>query len=361
MGKIRELDDLRGLLAVWVVCVHLLATAGVNPSSFGFLAPLFGEHMRVQIFCILSGFVIFLMQSRRPESYGTFMMGRLLRIYPAYLVAFVLSVLCADFAMSVLQTAPYPGPRGEVRIVLMQSAFDRMPEHLLAHLTLLHGLIPEGWLPNAAYAFLGQAWNISTEFQFYLVAPLLFLGLATGPRWRRIAVAVSGVGLWYLLHDWPNPADLAQYAPYFVLGILSFFFWQRDWSDRRHLNPLVVLALSGLTFAFADMATGIWAFILGSLALRRDQGRIAWGITWLSTKPMQDLGRISYSLYLLHMMPLYVGMAMLNDAGLDRKPYLLLLTVVTFSLALPMSWICAHYVEAPANALKRRERARATA
>ena len=83
---------------------------------------------------------------------------------------------------------------------------------------------------------------------------------------------------------------------------------------------MLVIAVSGAIFLGLDMAVGIWTFILGWLALRRDQGNGAHAIAWLGARPMQALGRISYSLYLLHMVPLYVGMSLLGDAGLERKP-----------------------------------------
>ena len=58
MQKILELEGLRGVLAVWVVVVHLLDAVEIDPRVFGFFSPLFGERMRVQEFCILSAFVI---------------------------------------------------------------------------------------------------------------------------------------------------------------------------------------------------------------------------------------------------------------------------------------------------------------
>lgn len=44
-------------------------------------------------------------------------------------------------------------------------------QNILAHIPLIHGLIPPSALPDAAAAFLGRAWSISTEWQFYLIAP----------------------------------------------------------------------------------------------------------------------------------------------------------------------------------------------
>ena len=345
MGKIRELDGLRGLLAVWVVCVHLLPSAGVSPRSFGVFAPLFGEHLRVEIFSILSGFVIFLMMARRHEGYFAFLAGRLWRLYPAYLLAFVLSVLCSPLALSALEQAPFAGARLTDRLTILQDSRDQMAAHIAAHLTLLHGLVPQSFLPSAPYAFLGQGWNISTEFQFYLVAPLLFAGLATGTLWRRGLVVLLCLVYWLLLRRWPNPASVAAYAPYFALGMASFGLWGTDWSRARWFRPGLVGLISLGCLAFGAFAGAIWVAVLGWIVLVRDRGESRWPLCWLISGPMLWLGRLSYSLYLLHMIPLYLGMYLLNGLGLGQGVYLACLTGLTFALALPMAWLSSVYVE----------------
>jgi len=45
---------------------------------------------------------------------------------------------------------------------------------LLAHLTMLHGAVPDQILPGSSITYLPPAWSISVEWQFYLVAPFLF-------------------------------------------------------------------------------------------------------------------------------------------------------------------------------------------
>jgi peptidoglycan/LPS O-acetylase OafA/YrhL len=344
MGKIRELDGLRGLLAVWVVCVHLLASAGVSPRTFGFFAPLFGEHLRVEVFCILSGFVIFLMLSQRPQGYGAFLAGRLWRLYPVFLLAFVLSVMMAPLALEAVRGAPFGGLRNETRTLILEEGLRNLPAHVLAHVTLLHGIVPTDVLPYAAYTFLGQAWNISTEVQFYLVAPLLFAGLAGAGALRRAAIwGLCGL-FWLALRDWPNPANLALYFPYFAGGILSFHLWRRDWHRIALLTPLSVTGLALAVFAGVDMAAGLWVFVLGWLLLARDRGA-GRAVGWLASPPLRWLGMLSYPLYLMHMIPLYLGMYLLNDLGLDRAAYLGALTAITFTLALPLSWATALWVE----------------
>jgi peptidoglycan/LPS O-acetylase OafA/YrhL len=349
MGKIKELDGLRGILAVWVVCVHLLPSIGIDSVHLGFLSPLFGEHMRVQIFCILSGFVIFLMYDKRQPSYASFMYGRFLRLYPVYILAFLVSILMTQLALAALHGSPFSGLRMESRIANMESSLAYFPAHFLAHLTMLHGVIPESMLPAGAYAFLGQAWNISTEFQFYVVAPLLFAGLATGPLWRRLVVGAVCLLVWLALRNWPNPADLAQYAPYFAFGIFSFAVWRRDWGNRRHLNPVTLILVSAAVFVLGSLAVGIWVFIFGWLLIQRDQNRGHQVLAWLRSKPLQWLGELSYSLYLLHMIPLYLGMYLLNGLDLSRLGYLAALGLFTFGLGLPLSWACSKWIEQPSH------------
>ncbi len=169
MKRIDQLEGLRGLLAAWVVLVHLLPAAGIDPDSMGALKPLINEKIRVQIFCIMSGFVIFVMMSSLSEDYSTYIARRIKRIYPVYIFAFFLSIGFAWIAYQALHTADFGSVRNAGRIAILDRSFENWEMNTLAHMTMLHGIIPDSWLPLGAYAFLGQAWNISTEFQFYLI------------------------------------------------------------------------------------------------------------------------------------------------------------------------------------------------
>ena len=45
---------------------------------------------------------------------------------------------------------------------------------------MTHGLFPDGGLPDVWVSFLGAAWSLSTEWQFYLLALLLSAGRSRG-------------------------------------------------------------------------------------------------------------------------------------------------------------------------------------
>jgi len=345
LARIDELEGLRGLLAVWVVFVHLLPAAGIEASSLGVLEPLFGELIRVQIFCIMSGFVIFMMMSRRREPYLPYLSKRFLRIYPVYLFAFVLSVAMSGVAYEALQAADFSGAKNAGRVAVYEASFARWPEHVLSHLTLLHGVIPGGWLPFGAYSFLGQAWNISTEFQFYIIAPILFWALHDA-RLSLKLLSVAGFGAaWYVGMRWPNSAALGYFAIYFLAGILSYYAWGRSWANVAHLNKWTIAA-AALAVGTLSIAIGIWIFIFGSALYVRDRaGKEDILSKALKLKPMMFLGKVSYSLYLLHMIPLYGVMYCLNALDLPQPAYIALLAFGTFGLAMPLSMFATRYVE----------------
>ncbi len=86
MQRIRAFESLRGLLALWVVAYHAALTAGMHAESWRFPLNLLGKgEYAVDIFIILSGFVIFALLDNSRETYGVFLIRRAFRLYPIYL------------------------------------------------------------------------------------------------------------------------------------------------------------------------------------------------------------------------------------------------------------------------------------
>lgn len=345
MNRINQLEGLRGLLAMWVVLVHLTPASGIEPESMGWFAPLFDEKIRVQIFCIMSGFVIFVMQAGNPERYLPYLTRRLKRIYPAYIFAFFLSIAFSGIAYEALTAADFASDRNAVRVELLRQSFENWPAHVGAHLTVTHGIIPEWLLPSGAYAFLGQGWNISTEVQFYVIAPLVFFLMHQPRRWLRLGFIVAAIVAWALLRHYPNKALISYYAVYFATGIVSYYVWKQNWSAARWLNPITVIAAT-VAIGSVDLAIAGWAFLFGFALMVRDQERRKDPVTVLLEHPvMMFLGTISYSLYLLHMIPLYGGMYLLNTLDLSQGGYFFALLVITYGLAIPMAYFAQRHVE----------------
>lgn len=356
-SRVVELEGLRGLLAIMVVGVHLLPVAGLSTANFGPFEPLFGDKIRVKIFCIISGFVIFLMLENSTKSYQTYMFGRIKRIYPAYIVTFLVSLALLYSTQLAHENTPFSTYAIENRAALADAALNNLWPHILSHVTMMHGLLPEAWLPKSAYTILGQAWNLSTEMQFYVVAPLLYWCIAMGPWWKR----VTSVMVLAVVCVWAYPlvpsASLPKFAGFFAAGVATYYLWRMDWSGVVWLSWVgtFVLAIGvGQTLA---PAFGVWVFIIGSALLVRDKGYKEGAVTrFLKSEPMLNLGVISYAIYLVHMIPMNLAMLALNDAGLGRFTYFGFVGLITLTGTMVLSVLLTRYVEQPVLVKKETKR-----
>src|SRR5690348_9655804 len=167
MRRLTCLDGLRGLLALYVMLSHTLPFAAIprwlaSPFSHGGAA--------VDVFFILSGLVI--VQSLGSYRYqrAPFLIARVARIYPVFLVVFAIAVLVQPLPIPAM---PWIAPDGQARFIWSEGWPRDWPIGIASHLTMTHGLFPDGVAPDAWVGFLGAAWSLSTEWQFYLLAALI--------------------------------------------------------------------------------------------------------------------------------------------------------------------------------------------
>ena len=101
---------------------------------------------------------------------------------------------------------------------------------IATHLTMTHGLFPDGVLPDVWVGFLGAAWSLSTEWQFYLLALLIGARLGLRPlAWLFLALAAASIA-WQAVAPEPwqfSRAFLPNKAQYFALGIASAIMVRR--------------------------------------------------------------------------------------------------------------------------------------
>ncbi len=220
MKRLDCLDGLRGVLAVYVMLGHMAPFAAipawiVRPLSHGGAA--------VDVFFVLSGLVIL----RSLEGFGyrarPFCIARVARIFPVYLVMLAIALpvqaLPIDFGR-----LPWIGPASPAHDIWSAGWPAAWPGEILAHLVMAHGLLPNGVMPGTWVSFLGSAWSLSTEWQFYLLAMLV-----VGPLGARrltvlfLGLAVLGLG-WQAVAPEPwqfSRAFLPNKAQFFALGIAS--------------------------------------------------------------------------------------------------------------------------------------------
>ena len=104
----------------------------------------------VNVFMILSGFVIFKLIEDARESYGVFLARRFFRLYPVYLVLF--NNRCSIPPAGLWDNIQHwPGrPLTMLSIRNVNNDRSHIGWHFLAHLTLLHGAVPDPLLRGSA-------------------------------------------------------------------------------------------------------------------------------------------------------------------------------------------------------------------
>ena len=392
MPRVPELDGLRALLAWWVVIYHargpnFTAAFQIDHGPLAFLSH--GE-LAVDLFMILSGFVIFFLLDREHEGYGRFLLRRFLRLFPVYALCFVVMLLLQGIYIDNLE-ALRPRVTASTYDVMITNAVEPTHElspQLLVHALMLHGPIPLTWLRNAAGAFLMPAWSISLEWQFYLVAPLIFwLVRGGGPVGVALCLLMTIVAF-ATRRLWP-PMGFDAFLPIrlhtFMVGIASYYAlkWLVTRAELpRRLLAWAPLASLSLTAAFLVanvvrlgpngaipgpwLPLAIWSFVFACLlatglatpgpAARVTRRLLLW-------RPLRWLGLVSYSTYLVHW-PILTLCTALFRRSLDMPSPMVsfwLHVAVSFPLIVAASWLLHRTVEAPAMELGRRLSRRAVA
>jgi len=186
-GRIPTLDGVRAVAIGLVLCGHAIGT-GVIPMNTRF-AHLFGG-VGVRAFFVLSGFLIttLLVRERRRSgriSLGGFYMRRVLRIFPAFYTYVGVTCLLAAAGVVTLRDGD-----------LIAAA---------TYTTNFHA--------ERAWAT-GHLWSLAVEEQFYLVWPLLVVGLGLTRSWSFAVAAivlapVMRLALWYLAPEHRGLVDQA--------------------------------------------------------------------------------------------------------------------------------------------------------
>ncbi len=351
MGRLTRLDGLRGVLAVYVMLGHAmpfvrLPAALARPFAHGEAA--------VDLFFALSGLVIINSLERAHGTFwgrfGHFMLARAWRLLPVYFCVLALAVVLIELP-SPMPVMPWIAHSQAAQQTWAMQPPHPLLWHLAAHVTLLHGLIPQGLLPYAWISLLGPAWSLSTEWQFYLLAALTVPLLPKRPL-QIAALGLLGLGAVYhfaalsLPPAWQfSRAFLPDAAPYFAIGIASAL-WLRGGSPL--LLGLCLAATCALGFASAVPAKALIPLGWGLALLAQRWPALPLLPRLLDSRTAQYLGAISYPLYLLNE-PVQRGLALLlgpvthGDAALFTATWLPLAVVMPILAAT----LLHHAVELP--------------
>jgi peptidoglycan/LPS O-acetylase OafA/YrhL len=194
-------------------------------------------------------------------------------------------------------------------------------------------------------------WSLVHEMRISIIFPLIALFVVKD--WRVAAIVAFFISLAsayvnraHLLPDWPyQPSNTLQYVFLFAAGAALSLHAPgvRDRLARISIPARVVLwvaALVAITLPFIDIFA---ATLLVALCLA------PWADAAMSHAVPAWLGRVSYSLYLVHMPVLYTMMHLFWG----KLPLIVLLAFAVL-VALLVSELTYRFVERPAISLGRR-------
>lgn len=318
---IPELTGLRTIAAGLVFAGHVL-----EPHAAW--TPLFVQFgwVGVNIFFALSGFLFTKLYMEELEqgtfSYRTYMVKRIIRIYPVTTLVLIASIIGA----------------GSVYWV-----------DALAHFTLIHG-----WFPQFRSTINAPMWTLTVEESFYLVAPVgIFLAAGLSRMWSRYTVRKDHKLIWlqlsalllvlwvlsfalsrglvlhylearlFLVDTWDNGAYTFTFLGRlsdFVAGMLAAVAMRHTASIQQKTTGISLVLGTALLFAcivFIDSVGGPVLMakhkmgIVAGHTIALASAFIIIGVQgndplrWiLSRRWMVLLGNASFSLYLIHFMPL---------------------------------------------------------
>ncbi|MCA0423937.1 MAG: acyltransferase [Proteobacteria bacterium] len=339
------LPGLDGLRAVSILLVML------SHSGLGHVVPgVFG----VTIFFFISGFLITSLMIGEWRRHGRLAIGsfyarRMIRLYPPLIVMTLVTVL----VMTAVGASIHPlGVIGALA-------------YLANYLAILK--------PEVMANLGGQLWSLAVEEHFYFVYPLLMPFLF---RHARLAVPVLlsicalSLAIRYgvvrnfpaIATDYTGKATECRFDSILYGAIAAVLWWSRRGRAlmQRFVSPAMVGLAIGvilLTLLYRDQTfRDTLRYTLQGLALVpvvlavTVAGTMAWATAILDSTPMRWIGRLSYSLYLWHILAFFVAEHLLPGSGARFVAAMLLGWVLTFVV----SWLSYRFVEMPFFALRKR-------
>jgi len=353
-----ELEGLRGLAAVWVLIYHIGHLTGVEVFLFNL------GYLGVDLFILLSGFLMVHQYEERKQrqpwsnmrTVASFWCRRFFRIAPLYYLLLIISFLGEPFLdkCNVYIVAHSPGH--------YRTFPDVSASNLIAHLTFAFGAIPK-----FSYNTALPDWTLGLEMQFYLVFPLL-MAVVLWLGYRKMAavcvLVILSTNLFFpsFTRAFVFPSFLPLKMHLFLLGMVIAAFYHGAISRVLALCALVLLPMMAnvevLPYCswFTDDCDALLALIL-FLAICSMRPRLPVKLlqALLNSRPLQRLGDISYSIYLVHLLiaPMLVAFLLHFQtlALLPTLPRYLLFATAILAEVLVVSQVLYRFIERPGIAM----------
>ena len=318
-NKIGIIETIRGLAALAVCLFHfsLCKISFKGSPQYFFKAASYGW-LGVEAFFVVSGFIIPYSLAKayyRLAQFFRFFAKRCIRIEPAYLISIVFVI-------------------GLRYLVEMVPGFKGAPVQLSTRNVLLHiGYLPE----HFGYKWLLPVyWSLEAEFYYYILIGLCFVFI-----WKNNVNLLIGI-LLALTAGFFIPLSVFIFMPFFIMGIITCAKKTGKINDYIFYTVMAA-AFIGCLFNGQGYIPATIGLIAGLL------------IAYVEFKTVVTdfLGKISFSLYLMHVP---VGGKVLNYLGryTNNEWQVWGSLVLALAITIAASWIFYKLVEYPSQMLSKR-------
>lgn len=288
-------DGLRGYLAYFVF-LHHAAIWFVYRSSGDWKAPPshlythFGQSS-VAVFFMITGFLFFSKihdGKAKPIDWGRLYVSRITRLTPLYLFAMLIMFLVVGFLSN--------WTLNESVQVLVRGVVEWLSFTVL-------GAPDLNAVPNTSLIVAGVTWSLPYEWFFYLLLPLLALASGVRPPLPYLVLSLVAAAIIFSRYQWEVYDGM-----YFLSGMLAAISVRGASFRRFAAGPLASVCIAVALFVLVSSTPNTfellpWALLSVAFVLIAG-GNTLWGV--LRWPASRLLGEVSYSIYLLHGIILFV-------------------------------------------------------
>jgi peptidoglycan/LPS O-acetylase OafA/YrhL len=286
-----KLTFLRFPAAISVVILHYGANA--HPFNTGYIHTLFrGGYTAVSFFFLLSGFILVQAYGNKTRvNFLEFIAKRLARLYPLYILSFLLYVSKLHVSMNSNSN------EGELS-------------------RILNIFMLQSWFPDMALTFNGPGWSLSCEMFFYLLFPALLFYFNKHHRYYYLYAILffitSQITFQFLCNKYSDNEMATRFLYYsptfhigtFILGTVFGLLFKSNSLEFIKKNSDILLSLSaililiGLIFPIPKLVihngiySPLYALFIISVCYSKK-------MNFLKHKFLQTLGEISYAVYIV--------------------------------------------------------------
>ncbi len=341
-------DAIRALAALVILGHHFSSYPPLAHAAKPIVGPLIdwlhGNGRVAQVFIVLSGFILAGSLSQRiwdRRRVGRFIIQRYCRLALPYLAAAALAIVACAYGRDWIDDDVV----GAIPTI----------DQLLAHITLMQDILGYESL-STGFWFVAISFQLTVIYVVGLYArdaiasrmpPSVRARLAAIPL--VLAWLLAGASLFYFNRDRSWESWALFYFGQFFLGVLVHHALQDPRGQKLFtIYVLVVvasLALEWRAHLAQALATGLLLFIGGKVgALTR----------WPSNRIVAFMGRISYSLFLIHFPVLIVVATLWVKYNWTSPPAAVAGLIVAFLLSVATATLFYRFVEAPTMRMSRR-------